>query len=189
MNPPSPHEGRFRLAGLGVTDIDEERSTVTVRLGKGRKDRTVPIGQRAIDWIARYLDEVRPQLVIEPDDGVLFLNEHGMPLDLGYVTNLMKSYVDGAKLGKTGACHIFRHTMATLMLEGGADVRHIQEILGHVEASTTAIYTRVSIKHLVEVHRRCHPGARVVEPKKEPEAEEAKEKLLEQLDEEDDEDG
>ena len=79
--------------------------------------------------------------------------------------------------------------MATLMLEGGADVRHIQEILGHVEASTTAIYTRVSIKHLVEVHRRCHPGARVVEPKKEPEVEEAKENLFEQLNEEDDEDG
>jgi integrase/recombinase XerD len=108
----------------------------------------VPVGERAVHWIARYLEEVRPCLVVPPDDGVLFLSEQGTALALGYVTNLMRQYVEAAKTGKTGAVHIFRHTMATLMLEGGADVRFIQEILGHADASTTAIYTRVSIKHL-----------------------------------------
>ena len=134
--------------------------TVTVRQGKGRKDRVVPIGERALHWIFRYLDEARPEIVVPPDDGVLFLGERGEPLGLGYLTNLMKSYVDEAKLGKTGACHIFRHTMATLMLENGADVRYLQALLGHAQLSTTELYTRVSITQLKAVHQRTHPAHR-----------------------------
>ena len=72
--------------------------------------------------------------------------------------NLVSDYVSSAEIGKTGSCHLFRHTMATLMLEGGADVRHIQEILGHAELSTTALYTHLSIGQLQQVHRRTHPA-------------------------------
>jgi integrase/recombinase XerD len=152
---------RAELAGLDVFDIDDERGTVTVRLGKGRKDRTVPIGERALVWIRRYLDEVRPLLLVPPDEGVLFLSDDGERLELPRLTFLMRRYLDAAKLGKTGACHIFRHTMATLMLEGGADVRLIQEILGHAELSTTQIYTRISIRHLKAAHDAAHPAAKL----------------------------
>ena len=114
---------------------------------------------RALGWVARYLDEARPALVAPPETPALFLSERGDRLELQYLTTHTRRYVDGAKLGKHGACHIFRHSMATLMLEGGADIRHIQEILGHAETSTTAIYTRVSIGHLKQVHDATHPGA------------------------------
>ncbi len=151
---------RHELAGLEIFDVEPSRGTLTVRQGKGKKDRTVPIGERALGWVAKYLDEARPELSTPPEDAALFLNERGERLDLNYLTNHMRAYVDAAKLGKRGACHIFRHSMATLMLEGGADIRHIQEILGHVETSTTAIYTRVSIRHLKQVHDATHPGAK-----------------------------
>lgn len=151
---------RHELSGLDVFDVDRERETVTVRMGKGKKDRTVPIGGRALGWIARYMDTARPLLRTPPESNALFLSERGERIALAYLTSLMKQYVDKAKLGKTGACHIFRHTMATLMLEGGADIRHIQEILGHVETSTTAIYTRISIRHLKQVHDATHPAAK-----------------------------
>jgi integrase/recombinase XerD len=130
-----------------------------VRQGKGRKDRTVPIGARALAWVARYVQLARPMLVAPPEHPTLFLSERGEKLNLGCLTNLMTGYVDRAKLGKRGACHIFRHSMATHMLERGADIRLIQEMLGHAETSTTAIYTRVSIQHLKRVHDATHPTA------------------------------
>lgn len=151
---------RNELRNLEIFDVDPERGTLTVNQGKGRKDRVVPIGERALEWVAKYLATARPELVAPPDHPTLFLNERGDKFDPVYLTHLIAGYVAGAKLGKTGACHLFRHTMATLMLEGGADVRHIQEILGHVQLSTTAIYTRVSIRHLKAVHEATHPGAR-----------------------------
>jgi integrase/recombinase XerD len=150
---------RAELAALELFDVDAERGTVSVRLGKGKKDRVVPIGARALLWLARYLDQARPLLAVPPDPGVLFVCERGERLGLPRLTQLMTRYVEAAKVGKRGACHIFRHTMATLMLEGGADVRFIQEILGHVELSTTQVYTRISIRHLKAVHDATHPGA------------------------------
>lgn len=151
---------RTELAGLDLFDIEPVRGVLTVRLGKGKKDRVVPIGERALGWIARYLDEVRPLLSAPPEVPALFLSERGERLTPNYLTSHIRLYVHGAKLGKTGSCHIFRHSMATLMLEGGADVRLIQEILGHAELSTTAIYTRVSVRHLKRVHDATHPGAK-----------------------------
>lgn len=152
---------RAELAALRIADVDFERGTAIVRLGKGKKDRVVPVGERALTWLGRYLDEVRTVFVVGPDRGVLFLEKTGKPLALARLTQLMRRYIDRAALGKTGACHVFRHTMATLMLEHGADVRVIQEILGHAELSTTEIYTRVSIGNLKTVHDRTHPGARL----------------------------
>jgi integrase/recombinase XerD len=152
---------RAELAALALYDVDADRGALSIRLGKGRKDRIVPIGERALAWIARYLDEARPGLVVPPDEAVLFLSERGERLDLTNLTFLMARYIARARLGKRGACHIFRHTMATLMLEGGADIRVIQEILGHSNLTTTQLYTRLSIAHLKTVYDVAHPAAKL----------------------------
>ena len=134
----------MELVNLHVFDVDGERGTVMVRQGKGKKDRMIPIGERAVIWIDKYLDEVRPQLVVQPEEGRLFLTEMGESFSPSRLTQLVRSYVREADLGKSGSCHLFRHTMATLMLEGGADVRYIQQMLGHSRLETTEVYTHVS---------------------------------------------
>ena len=154
---------RMEVIHLTVWDLDQERGTLMVRQGKGKKDRMVPIGERAVAWLGRYLDEARPKLVMSPDAGVLFLTQEGEELSPNRLTQLVREHVSAAELDKSGACHLFRHTCATLMLEGGADIRYIQELLGHVELSTTQIYTRVSIRKLKAVHTLTHPGARLVQ--------------------------
>jgi integrase/recombinase XerD len=150
---------RMELLGLKLHDLDEERGTVLIRQGKGRKDRMIPMGERAFAWVRRYLDEARPRLALAPDDGTVFLTNAGTAFEPNRLTQLARDYVDAAETGKRGACHLFRHTMATLMLEGGADIRYIQQQLGHAELSTTQIYTQVSIRTLKEVHTRTHPAA------------------------------
>jgi integrase/recombinase XerD len=149
---------RMELVGLKIFDIDFERGTVLIRQGKGKKDRMIPIGDRALVWTEKYLREVRPSLVVEPDDGSLFLTKDGTQLIADHLSSLVKRYVESANIGKTGACHLFRHTMATLMLEGGADVRYIQQMLGHSRLETTEVYTHVSIRTLKAVHAATHPA-------------------------------
>jgi len=151
---------RMEVVGLSLYDLDLERATVRIR-GKGQKERTVPIGARALGWIERYATEARPALVVPPDDGRLFLNSRGRPFTPKRMTMLCRRHVEASGVGKEGSCHIFRHTAATLMLERGADLRFIQELLGHESLSTTQVYTRVSITQLKAVHERTHPGARV----------------------------
>jgi integrase/recombinase XerD len=152
---------RTELTNLMIHDLDQSRQTVFVRLGKGKKDRIVPIGERALAWAAKYLYEARPRIVVEPDCGRLFLSREGGPVAPATLTELVGEYVLAAGVGKSGACHLFRHTMATLMLEGGADVRFIQEMLGHANLQTTQIYTRVSIQKLKAIHDATHPGAKL----------------------------
>ena len=152
---------RMEVVHLSVYDLDAERGTLMVRQGKGKKDRMVPIGEQAIAWLERYLNDVRPGLVAPPDDGTLFLTATGEELSPNRLTQLVREYVNAADTGKKGACHLFRHTMATLMLENGADIRYIQEMLGHVELSTTQIYTQVSIRNLQAVHALTHPTAKL----------------------------
>jgi integrase/recombinase XerD len=150
---------RMEVAGLKLHDLDYERGTVMVRQGKGKKDRMIPMGARAFAWVARYIEEARPRLVVVGDDGAVFLTNLGTPFEPGRLTQLVRDYIDAAEVGKRGSCHLFRHTCATLMLEGGADVRFIQQLLGHAKLETTQIYTQVSIRMLKEVHTRTHPGA------------------------------
>jgi integrase/recombinase XerD len=152
---------RSEVVKLKLFDIDEERGTLLVRQGKGKKDRMVPIGERALAWVRKYIDEARPKLVMEPDEGHVFLTERAGPLSASWLTDRVRDYVEKSDVGKQGSCHLFRHTMATLMLEGGADVRFIQEMLGHADPKTTQIYTLVSIKKLQAVHAATHPGARL----------------------------
>lgn len=149
---------RLELVNLTLWDLDLERATVAIRQGKGKKDRIIPLGDRTALWVRKYLDEARPQLVSEPDDRTVFLSNAGEPLSLDYLTEMVRGYVDAANVGKRGACHLFRHTMATLMLEGGADIRFIQAMLGHADLKTTQIYTHVAIRQLQEIHRATHPA-------------------------------
>jgi integrase/recombinase XerD len=150
---------RMELLGLKLHDLDAERGTVFIRQGKGKKDRMIPMGERAFAWVRRYVEEARPSLSLTPDDATVFLTNLGTPFEPGRLTQLVREHVNAAETGKSGACHLFRHTMATLMLENGADIRFIQQQLGHAELSTTQIYTQVSIRMLKEVHTRTHPAA------------------------------
>ena len=149
---------RMELINLKVHDIDAERGTVMIRQGKGKKDRMIPIGERAVAWIEKYRDDVRPELVTGADEGELFLSHLGEAFAPNRLTQLVREYIAAADIGKTGSCHLFRHTMATLMLENGADIRFIQAMLGHAELSTTQIYTQVSIRQLKAIHSATHPG-------------------------------
>ena len=150
---------RMEMINLRPFDLDVERGILMVRQGKGKKDRVIPIGDRAVAWVDRYLVEVRPGLLVGDHSGdTLFLNNHGCPFSREAMTQLAREYVNAADLGKKGACHLFRHTCATAMLENGADIRFLQAMLGHVKLETTAIYTQVSIRKLKEIHTATHPA-------------------------------
>jgi integrase/recombinase XerD len=153
---------RLELVRLAVHDVDFEHGYLTVRQGKGKKDRVVPIGERALAWIAKYLEQARPQLAVRSEEWTLFLTYAGVafhPDALGaHVGRLIGA--SGVRQRK-GSCHLFRHTMATMLLEGGADVRYVQEMLGHASLETTQIYTKVSIRKLKDIHTAAHPGARL----------------------------
>jgi integrase/recombinase XerD len=151
---------RMELTNLSIYDLDVGRGTLIVRQGKGKKDRVVPIGERALDWIDRYITDVRPTLVVDPNEPTLFLTAYGEPISNDSLSAWVTRYVDAAAIGKKGSCHLFRHTMATLMLEAGADVRFIQEMLGHQKLDTTQLYTQVSIRELKRIHELTHPSAK-----------------------------
>jgi integrase/recombinase XerD len=155
---------RMELIRLRLYDLDLARGVVVVREGKGQKDRVVPIGGRAIAWLEKYLDEARPDFVVEPDEGTVFLTRRGRPFHPNNLSRLTRDYLEAAGIAKRGACHLLRHTMATGMLEHGADVRVIQEILGHARLTTTQLYTRVSIRLLKAVHTATHPAATLARP-------------------------
>ena len=159
---------RAELIALKLYDLDLPHGALLVRQGKGQKDRYVPLGSRAIRWIRRYLDEVWPELVIEPDEGHVYLHEFGEPFEKNRLSDLVKKFWRAAGVDKTGSCHQFRHAMATQMLENGADIRHIQAILGHAQLTTTQIHTHVTINALKEVHARTHPAE---QPRTRPSAE------------------
>ena len=151
---------RMELINLHVGDIDVERGSLFVRQGKGARDRFVPIGGRACYWVTRYLQEVRPQLQRDNRQITLFLSSTGLSLASDVMTRLVGAYIRSGTGTKRGSCHLFRHTTATLMLDAGADVRHVAEMLGHQNLETTMQYTRVSMAKLQEVHARCHPAER-----------------------------
>lgn len=128
---------RLELMRLRLDDLHLERGLIFVHEGKGRRDRYVPIGAKATRWLRRYLRESRPKLVKDPEEGTVFLSVQGHQIGRDQLTWIVRKYVRNANLGKSGACHLFRHTMATLMHENGADIRVIQQILGHADIRTT----------------------------------------------------
>jgi integrase/recombinase XerD len=159
---------RMELAALKLYDLDRDRGTITIREGKGRRQRVIPIGARALTWVEKYLADVRPQLVVPPDEGYVFLTYRGGPFDIDSLTEMVRTLVERSGIEKHGSVHLFRHTMATLMLEGGADVRFVQAMLGHSNLDTTAIYTHVAIRKLKEIHELSHPAGRMRRKRKRP---------------------
>jgi integrase/recombinase XerD len=157
---------RAELCRLELTDLHTERRTLTIRRGKGKKDRVVPVGARAVAWLERYLKEVRPRLSLDTRTPALFLTGYGDAFNPDVLSRMVAAWMVRAGLANRGSCHLLRHTCATHMLEGGADIRYIQQLLGHEKLETTAIYTEVTVRQLQEVHARCHPSARPTEPEK-----------------------
>ncbi len=147
---------RSELIRLKLLHVDTERGTLMVRQGKGRKDRLVPLGERASSWVRRYVREVRPEL-LGADIETMFLTDYGEAFEKNRLSELVKAYMLQSGIAH-GSCHAFRHAMATHMLEGGADIRHIQIMLGHSQLSTTEIYTHVAIDKLKAVHAATHPA-------------------------------
>jgi integrase/recombinase XerD len=141
---------------LGVRDLLLEEGLVRV-FGKGSKERLVPIGRSAIGAVAVYLRELRPRLEKGEGRGILFLNARGRPLTRMGAWKILRGYVERAGITKHVSPHTLRHSFATHLLEGGADLRAVQEMLGHVDISTTQIYTHVDREYLRQVHRSYHP--------------------------------
>jgi integrase/recombinase XerD len=150
---------RLEVVNLKLFDLQLDRGLIVVRQGKGKKDRYVPIGERATAWLQKYIAEARPQLAIEPDDLTVFLTAEGEPFSRDHLTWTVRVHIVAAKTGKVGACHLLRHCMATHMHENGADIRHIQVILGHEDIKTTQIYTPVALRALQQVYAATHPAA------------------------------
>lgn len=147
---------RMELCRLKLHSIDADRGVVFVYKGKGSKDRYVPVGDRAVMWAKLYVDEHRPAPA-EGFEDTLFLTVQGRRVTENRLTMIVREYIRAADIGKTGSCHLFRHSMATGMLDGRADIRHIQAQLGHADLSTTQIYTHVAVGKLKEVHAATHP--------------------------------
>jgi integrase/recombinase XerD len=148
---------RTEMTRLEIGDYDPHARTLLVRRGKGGKGRLLPVGGHAAAWLARYLAEARPLIAFLPAETGLFLSGYGTSITPAYLGSWVSKQMKKVGITKPGASHLFRHSCATHMHENGADIRHVQEMLGHARLDTTQIYTHVSIKALQEVHARCHP--------------------------------
>ncbi|RMG61285.1 MAG: site-specific tyrosine recombinase XerD, partial [Calditrichaeota bacterium] len=147
------------LLGLQINDLFPREALVRV-WGKGAKERIVPLGEEAWHWLEQYLARVRPRLSRGmASRNILFLNRFGRPLSRMGLWKLIQKYVQQAGVDRRVYPHIFRHSYATHLLENGADLRAVQELLGHADIATTQIYTHVSRGYLKEVHRKYHPRA------------------------------
>lgn len=152
---------RLELRQLKAREIDFESGMMRI-IGKGDKERIVPVGDRALNWVKRYLEEARPLLLgAELDPEFLFITQNGTQISLNYLTHLTGERVRKAKIGKPGACHAFRHSFATHLLENDVDIRLIQGMMGHALLETTSIYTHVAVKKLKDAHTAKHPAARM----------------------------
>lgn len=145
------------VTALKQANVLPDQGLVRV-FGKGSKERIVPIGGSALRWIARYQSEVRPLLLKRGrSQDALFLNVRGTGMTRMSIWNIVQEYTKGAGIAKDVHPHTFRHSFATHLLEGGADLRAVQEMLGHSDISTTQIYTHIDREYLKEVHRTFHP--------------------------------
>jgi integrase/recombinase XerD len=145
------------VLSLRVGDVDLEERVLRVT-GKGSKQRMVPFGDSAATWLSRYLREVRPELIRTGRGGDrLFLNMRGGGLTRVGFWKILRAYALKAGIESGLHPHVIRHTFATHMLRGGCDLRTLQELLGHASLTTTQIYTHLDIKHLKQVHSKCHP--------------------------------
>jgi len=147
------------LTGLAACDVDLEQGLVRV-LGKRRKERIVPFGRSAAEALRRYRDDARPRLAAPRSGDALFLNHRGGRLSARSVARRISRWVIAAGLPRHVHPHVLRHSFATHLLGNGADLRGIQELLGHASLSTTQRYTHLDWKRLAEVYDRAHPRAK-----------------------------
>lgn len=145
------------LNNLTLNDVDYHDGFLRIIQGKGNKDRITPLGRISCRYLENYINAVRPDLIKDPCNNHLFLSSRGNRLSANVVWELVKKYAKKAKVKKNVSPHTFRHTCATAMLKNKADIRAVQELLGHESLDTTQVYTRVTINDLKEVHARCHP--------------------------------
>ncbi|HIY50834.1 MAG TPA: tyrosine-type recombinase/integrase, partial [Candidatus Olsenella avicola] len=145
-------------AGLSVSDVDLRARQVRL-FGKGSKERVVPVYEAALDWVARYLGEGRPRLAArsKAPTEALFLSVRGNPMSADALRTRFEAHVRLAGLDPELTPHAMRHTFATELLTGGADLRSVQELLGHESLSTTQVYTHLSVERLREAAARSHP--------------------------------
>ncbi|MFZ5826318.1 MAG: site-specific tyrosine recombinase XerD [Bacillota bacterium] len=146
------------LVSLNTADVNLETGYIRCA-GKGSKERVVPLGSLAIQSVRAYLEQGRGRLVKERDEAALFVNHHGHRLTRQGFWKIVKKYADDARIDKEITPHTLRHSFATHLLENGADLRSVQEMLGHADISTTQIYTHVTKGRLKEVYARTHPRA------------------------------
>jgi integrase/recombinase XerD len=147
------------LCGARLENLDLEEGFIRV-VGKGDKQRLVPVGARACEALGRYLQGGRPALVAKRTGGEVFLSVRGRKLTNQRIWQLLGDLAGRAGLERRVHPHMLRHSFATHLLEGGADLRIIQELLGHADIATTQIYTHVDSRHLHKAHRQFHPRAR-----------------------------
>lgn len=148
------------LINLKMSDLHQEIKLVKV-LGKGSKERLVPISDVALSWIDKYDKQVREKMIMKNGvfSDIIFLNARGNKLTRQAVWQLIKKYCQKAGITKNVTPHTLRHTFATHLLENGADLRVVQELLGHSDITTTQIYTNLTQKHIMEVYKNSHPRA------------------------------
>lgn len=146
------------LTGARVADLNIDEGFIRCR-GKGSKHRMVPVGSEAREWLVRYLDDVRPEWAKKTRSEFLFINTRGNPVSRQTVWRTVKKMAREAGSVSNVSPHVFRHSFATHMMENGADLRAVQEMLGHVDISTTQVYTHVTSERMREVFRKCHPRA------------------------------
>lgn len=144
------------LATLTLNRVNRQMGFL-VTVGKGRKERIVPVGQSALGWLGRYIEHARPVFLKKKASTALFLNRSGERFTRQGLWKLIKKYAKMAGLERKVHPHTFRHSFATHLLEGGADLRSVQVMLGHTDISTTQIYTHVTRERLKEIHRKYHP--------------------------------
>lgn len=150
---------RMELRGLDVEDIDLKQNLVRVKKAKGGREYILSISKRACEWIVFYLTKVRPLRASLSTGSAMFITGKGERFRLNALSDMASRYVRLAGFKRPGACHLFRHTTATMMLNNGADLRHVQEMLGHASISSTQIYTFVSKSKLSEIYSKTHPSA------------------------------
>jgi integrase/recombinase XerD len=148
------------LADLAVGDVDLDERTLWVRHGKGKKDRVLPLGRWAAHWLSRHLERSAKDRGRSAGDRVFF-TWRGNRLDNTELNRQLREDAHRAGIDKPLTLHLMRHTFATVLIKGGADVRYVQRLLGHADLSTTAVYTHLDLGDLRRVQERCHPRERV----------------------------
>lgn len=146
------------LMSLDIGDINLDAGFIRC-LGKGTKERIIPLGSVAVRHVSRYLNEGRPKLIRQNGEAAMFVNQHGNRLTRQGFWKILKKYARSAGITKDITPHTMRHSFATHLLENGADLRSVQEMLGHADISTTQIYTQITKRKLHDIYQKTHPRA------------------------------